>query len=182
MSRKRKIEEVDHDHAQRSILMGIITEAAGEFGVIKAITGYDVINDGDHVDNSKLPGIHFKPSRSSPEAGHFYYRDKDGKVFNSYSLRWQKPGSNGFCQTFAMMAALGLTDKFVPGALNDNSQICCRFLAGHAKSLHPAYKSIVKKTWYDYDQLDVKELAEDINALASSLDFGTILLSEVVYT
>lgn len=187
MPPKRKFDAIDkidsvkpvkgsHDYIQKAVLFSMLTRIAGDIEFIKQVTGFEVIFEK----NDKY-GIHFHTARGSGNSGHFVFIDKTGQVFNSYQRGWQIAGSNGFCQTFAMMSSLGLHTRFQGRNKIDCSRLCAEFLLSHIKLIHEIYLDVVHEYIYDYDKLSVSELGEDIQGLIDYPLFWDIVTEEIDY-
>jgi hypothetical protein len=110
-------------YAAASIFLNALTAAAGDYAAIKSITGSTVIDGKPDV---KTDGIYFSSGAGrASSAGHFI-AVRGGVVLDSYRMRLQKDGSDGFCQSFAMMNYLGLTPMFGSGSAKFGLIECSR--------------------------------------------------------
>lgn len=121
---------------QTSVFFNALTTAAGDYSSIKAITGF-VVDEGKP--DKKKDGVYFSSGAGvASSAGHFV-AVHGGDILDSYGLRLQRGGSDGFCQTFAMMNSLGLTHMFRAGSLVFNAEAAATFLASQCTVRNPAF-------------------------------------------
>lgn len=122
-------------------------------------------------------------------SGHFHFINKFiGKCQDSYSLGWQNNGSNGFCQTFALMGSLGMESVFKGKSKEECSIIACQFILDNGKKWYKKYwKTLCKaKNYKNIENLSLKEIDEDLKMCMiwikgrSSL-FWNLVLDETVY-
>ena len=134
-----------NDYVAASVFLNALTAAAGHYGAIKELTGATVI---DGRPDPKKDGVYFTPTGRSSSAGHFV-AVRGGRVLNSYDLRLQNHGSNGFCQTFAMMNYLGLTPIFGSGSAIHGKTECARdaakWLAGQCTARNKVFVQALHK-------------------------------------
>jgi hypothetical protein len=121
-------------------------------------------------------------------SGHFHFINKFiRKCQDSYSLGWQNKGSNGFCQTFALMGALGMDTVFQGKTKEHCSQIACEFLLDNNSKWFKKYwkKLCINKKYYNIQNLSIDEIKKDIHMSMIWGKKGTIfwelILSEEVY-
>lgn len=100
-------------------------------------------------------------------SGHFLFYNKDIKQCqDSYSLGWQSKGSNGFCQTFALMGALGMSYQFNKLSKEKCSETACRFLITHVvknRVFFKSWKKICKnKNYSNIINMNPDEVTEDL--------------------
>ena len=65
---------------------------------------------------------------------HFYWK-KDGKIFDSYRMKWQRAGSANLCQTFALLGYSGHTSGLGNGSefYLRNAKIALDYWKDHAE-------------------------------------------------
>jgi len=154
-----------------------------------------LITDGK-IDAKKSHVI-FVPSGRRVElgqtsSGHFHFIDKEiGKCQDSYSLGWQNVGSNGFCQTFAFMGAMGMCSVFTNKSKEECSIIVCQYLLDNNKKWFKKYwkRLCNKKRYHNIENLSTAEITENLNmsmvwayGKGKSTIFWNLILDEVVYT
>ena len=114
--------------------------------------------------------------------GHFHFKSKTGKVTESYSEEWQRPGSNGLCQTFAIMGFLGKTDKFEKKEYLKNSIEALKFIKTKAKIIQKYWKetseSNYKKIAFDYPDYSATDIRQDIDCVVKNEYFFNKWLTE----
>ena len=177
----REVTPAEIEFLQNGILLQTIIEAAGTEEVIRKITGKPLIWDIKGQPNLK-EGVHFTTTGRGGNAGHFYYVDAEGNKLNSYTLRHQVNGKNGFCQTFAMMYSKGLKPSLDGLTMKECSIKAAEFLAKYAPKLITQFKKIARKTPYQYDNLTSKELREEIESLIAYRHFYKQVLDEIYYS
>jgi hypothetical protein len=129
--------------------------------------------------------------------GHFHFINASGTCGDSYKLGWQKTGSNGFCQTFALMGALGKAEA-EPGipfgptlSKEEHSRAACNFIISNNRKWYNKYwkKLCIEKGYSNIKDLSINEIIEDLNAAmrwttsprGGSTIFWKLVLDEVVY-
>lgn len=186
-----------------SQIIDILQEIGGNqkyiesFGDIKYHYG---VKCGDIISNLDLSKSHvvFTPSSRrgamdvDSASGHFHFVNKYiGKCQDSYSLKWQKDGSNGFCQTFALMGALGMAEVFKGKTKEECSVVACNFLLQNSDKWFKKYwKTLCKNKGYmNIKDLSVQEIKDDLltsmfwtSKKGGSTMFWNLVLDEVVYT
>lgn len=119
-------------------------------------------------------------------AGHFHWK-KDGIASDSYKMRWQVSGSNGFCQTFSIMGYLGKTDGLVPGDYYKNNLEALKFLLRNYKLIWSYWedvsKQLEKHIYFPDHRITQKKLRDSIQALIDlpELTLQKIITEEIVY-
>jgi hypothetical protein len=113
----------------------------------KIILGSDKF---DSIDKDMIKNILYSKNAGT-EATHWVYYDKTGMQHNSYLKKHQPMGSNGFCQSFAILYMLKHTShskefrkmvkQLKPNQYEDNNLIVIQF-----------WKYILKE-WFHYDDL-----------------------------
>lgn len=105
----------------------------------------------------------------SDSGGHFHFRRKGGDIEDSYKNGWQMKGTNGFCQTFAIMGYCGKTDNFKEGDYTHNAIVVLRFIKTKAKAIAKYWKNTVINNYdniaFDYEKLNATEIKEDIDCV-----------------
>jgi len=122
-------------------------------------------------------------------SGHFHFINKDDwRCKDSYTLKWQNDGSNGFCQTFALMGALGRDKDFVGKSKEECSMIACKFILSNNKHWFKKYwKKLCKdKGYVNLESLTELEINEDIEMCMlwknkKSTMFWNLVIDENVY-
>ena len=139
-----------------------LVDFAGTDNVIESIIfNYDLNQDpgkktkiilGSQINGTIKKNILYSKNAGT-EATHWVYYDQNGKEHNSYMKEHQPKGSNGFCQSFAILYMLQHTSdkkvfkkmvkKLEPNEFEKNNLIVIQF-----------WKYILKK-WFKYE--DIKE-------------------------
>lgn len=164
-----------------------ITEVMGEEGVIQI---FDPDYDSRRkFDLSPEDGIYFNATRRS-NSGHFIAR-RNGAKLDSYKLRYQLPGSNGFCQTFAIMNYVGNTAGLVPGEYGRNGYVALRFIqnclrnaTSHEQNLFAqAYNNIQTYDGYLRSFAALKEMVQELIRAyqKDETEFRTIIQTESTF-
>ena len=117
-------------------------------------------------------------------SGHFHFINRaDGQCRDSYKLGWQTSGSNGFCQTFALMGALGLSDVFTGRNKKDCSIIACRYILSNNSRWKRKWAKLCKESYYpNIEKLTVQEIETDINTAIDEGIFWPLVQNEMVDT
>lgn len=129
--------------------------------------------------------VYFHPTRKGAYSGHFHFIDRTSnpaKLTDSYHEGWQNNGSNGFCQTFAVMGALGLGSIFLNKSKMDCSILAFRFILQNAKTWKK-WSSQWKKTCRIYPNiknLNIQEIEEDLEFALDHRFFWKSILDEFV--
>ena len=127
-----------------------ITQVMGEEGVLQLFDpDYDSRRD---INRSQEDGIYFNATRRS-NSGHFVAR-KDGNLLDSYTLRYQQRGSNGFCQTFAIMNYTGNTGGLKTGEYGHNGYAALCFIEHCLKSATKTQKQFYVNAYASIDTFD----------------------------
>lgn len=113
----------------------------------KIILGSDKF---DSIDKDMIKNILYSKNAGT-EATHWVYYDKTGYEHNSYNKKHQPSGTNGFCQSFAILYMLGHTSnkkifknmvkKLEPNQYEENNLIVIRF-----------WKYIITE-WFKYEYI-----------------------------
>lgn len=105
----------------------------------------------------------FKSFRGSLE-GHFHFIHKDEWMCtDSYAMGWQRPQSNGFCQTFALMGALGYGDRFKNKSWPECSRLACLFILSNQDKWKRRWKTVCKNKGYvNIRNLSMEEVEIDV--------------------
>lgn len=142
----------------------------------------DIKNKLDKTKNHVI----FKSS-GGDRSGHFHFFNKFlNKCEDSYKLGWQVAGRNGFCQTFALMGALGMHEVFKLKSKNKCSEIACQYLIDNAiknpKNFKKYWRKLCKaKDYKNIENLTPKEIEEDIHKSRETSLFNKLVQDEVVY-
>lgn len=173
MKRKLALQESDITD-QMVIDLGLFL---GNPDIIELVTGKPLQYSYTYGSKGWTPGLGesavvFK-SRRPGDSGHFHFvYNTKGKMedTDSYKEGWQKSGSNGFCQTFAMMLAVGESPPH--GA---NKADCSKFAAGWMASKLSSFPARVRAVlyWFDDDEggdfsLSMDEIIEILEVITSS--------------
>lgn len=118
--------------------------------------------------------------------GHFHFKAKDGRVTDSYKEKWQISGTNSFCQTFAIMGYLALDSNLKEKEYTNNAIEALKFIKKQAKHIVKYWKDTVELNYktiaYDFPDLNVKEIREDIDCVIKNpLFLRGWLTNEVTY-
>jgi len=183
-----------------SNFLAILTKILGDFNVIPEIFKNNNFGDIEIINverkaslgriDKSFEGLIFVGDISS--GGHFHYKLKGEKSKDSYTLGYQRSGSNGFCQTFAIMCYLIEKQLIDNQCLQKdnyyNNTICAlKFIQKYClKAIQKVWKETCKSLsdtiWYNYHDLNVKELKEDIDKIIKSEIFLRFwLTNEFIY-
>lgn len=178
--KKRPLHETDHEYEQFGVLLDLITTAAGSPEVIAILTGK--ARTVGRPTSQSPDGVYFVATRSSRDdpvpSGHFK-SVRNGVIFDSYAQGFQRPGSNGFCQTFAMMNYLDQADECVAGSQVESGKAALRWLAKNSKALIRVFNRLAKDSIYDWVNSTAKELAGELLSLANYEHFAELLQKEL---
>ena len=77
--------------------------------------------------------------------GHFHFVPGDEQkenraIVDPYRMRWQRDGSVGFCQIFALMGALSV-DGLQPGELVHNMRVALHYLSHHVDEIRSVWSA-----------------------------------------
>jgi len=124
-------------------------------------------------------------------SGHFHFVNTFiGKCQDSYTLGWQNNGSNGFCQTFALMGALGMDAVFKGKSKEECSKVACRYILSNDKKWYKKYwkKLCIEKSYHNIKNLSLEEIKKDMEMCmiwtskqGGSTMFWNLVLDELVY-
>lgn len=139
----------------------MLTAVAGNSSFIKSL-GIDYHEmSGRHPVNK---GVTFS---GKCDGGHFHWMNDHG-TGDSYKMGWQVRGTNGLCQTFAIIGYLGLSEHFKPGSYLNNAIYALKFLQGHTEELSWYWNDVCSQTvsiYFPYCKLNQHEIAQDIQCL-----------------
>jgi len=127
--------------------------------------------------------FHPSSSRSNAISGHFHFIDPISREYtSSYEKRWQNSGSNGFCQTFAVMGAIGLGTQLTGLSKQDCSLRACRFLIENIDKWIVYWKQIcIDHQYFNIKMLDKKEIVSDILLCTTKGMLWKLIQDEIIY-
>lgn len=161
-----------------SNLLAILTTSAGNENFIRHFDpDYDMYRT---LNNNSPDGIYF---RGRGNAGHFVCK-ANGQVINSYGNRQQIPGTNGFCQTFAIMNYVNNGNIYTDNVQDATNQ-ALDFLRRNANLLVPSFRQAIRQLdlYADlYNTTNTREIREYIDRLSNNRNFRRILQTEETYT
>ena len=161
-----------------SNLLAILTTAAGNEDFIRHFDNNYYMDR--RLNNNSPNGIYF---RGRGNAGHFVCK-ANGQEINSYNNRQQAPGTNGFCQTFAIMNYVNNGNIYTYN-IQDATQAALDFLRRNANLLVPSFRQATRELdlFADlYNTTDTRNIREYIDRLSNNRNFRRILQTEHTYT
>lgn len=109
-------------------------------------------------------------------AGHFHFKNKEEEG-DSYTRDWQKRGTNGACQTYAIMGYMGMTENLKSREYIANLRSGLIFLSHHAEHIASIWGDVLaqmqKSQRFDYpfNKLNAEEIRQDITKLIQDEHF-----------
>ena len=118
-----------------------------DFALISTIVGNpSFIRDASGAD-------YYESRRESAESencifshkSHFYWK-KDGIVFDSYKMNWQRKGSANLCQTYALLGYKDETNNLRPGSDSylSNAKVALHYWTNHAELILAYWDGVVE--------------------------------------
>jgi hypothetical protein len=98
-------------------------------------------------------------------SGHFHFVNKFiGNCQDSYSLGWQTAGSNGFCQTFALMGSLGMGGVFKGKTKEECSIVACQYILDNGANWYKNWNKLCTQKGYEnIMKLSLDEIKTDLH-------------------
>jgi hypothetical protein len=144
-----------------------LISALGEEPVVTALTGktWEMYNPKKKYEKYKVTKVLFKcrsKCTSNLMTGHFVGCHK-GTIYDSADYNWQEWGSDGFCQTFAIITTIKHVPEFYQlmnlkdlkgpkqGKYVAAAKIALKFIHKNAKYVHDAWKFYLSKEKDAYD-------------------------------